>query len=263
MKALLTIGVACTTLAINTFAQLVDESFDYGAGVRGRSNVSFGTPLNVANVQSGTGIWRTTGDSATFAGQPGPGNGSLDMTTATNTTASTALDFSTGVLTSTVEFTMTTQGSNGSAGFYFGFQSSSPDNNLLTNQDSDTIWVKVSERRIGFRARINGTTRNLIGDINWISGDSGSISIAYDLPNNTVTATVTSEGHEIYKGTNTFTVPSSYKPDLGAVALNAVTMDTLEIQGVHVDIPEPTTMASLFGTLALTLAISRRNRQKL
>ncbi|MGZ0654388.1 PEP-CTERM sorting domain-containing protein [Coraliomargarita sp. W4R72] len=271
MKKILTFGIATTALTLSAFAQTsLFDSFDYGTGVSGRTGISTGDSLNGATVLDSSETWVATGTGTnvvSFDGSAGIGNGQLDMTSDGNSTAYTAFDFSSGVVNATINFTMTTQGSSGAAGIYLGFQATTPDNGLLTNQTSDTIWVKISESSIGFRSRTNGDTINSVSAAgestwNWTSGNSGSMNLAYDLSGNSVTATVMQEGTTIFTSTLDITTTSGYTPSFGSIALNTITMDTVTVQDINVAIPEPQTYAMSLGALALALAATRRRQHR-
>ncbi|MBC2593890.1 hypothetical protein H5P28_06410 [Ruficoccus amylovorans] len=270
MKTVLTIGIA-STLALASYAQTIYDDFSFGPDIPGRVAVTEGTTINDRFVLEGTGTWKTTGGTNNthprFGGTAGTGNGYLDMSNLGSTdTANVNFDFSSGNVSATFNFTMDTNGVGGSnsRGIFFGFSATNPDDSLMTNQKTDTVWVRIRPDGVVLRSQIEGVQTNRIDSAITFSGPddiaSGTVTLTYNLATSTVTATVLG-GSYVFEESITFTTSSEYTPDLGKVGMNVITMNNVHIQDISASvIPEPQTLALSFGLFALTVAMLIRTR---
>ncbi len=241
----------------------VSDSFDYGSGVDGRETVSFGSTIDDRDVLVGTGTWSSSGASAdpTFGGASGPGNGLLDISsTGTNSRVDLAFDFTPGIVTATVEFSFTGLGTSGARGIFFGFDSANRDNNLMTNADTDTGWVRIRPNQVVSRRQVDGTSNNDINSDILFTPDgsgvmSGTATMEYNIFEDTLIATVTG-GSEVYSRTwDMF----GETPDFGAIAINTVHGEDVHIHNFEATaVPEPGAYAFLVGLLASAWMLWRR-----
>ncbi|MGZ0654390.1 hypothetical protein ACWPKS_02180 [Coraliomargarita sp. W4R72] len=243
----------------------ISDSFDYGSGISGRETITTGTGINGNDVLVGNETWSTSGAGITpsFNGAPGAGNGALDISSSgTISRADLDVDFSPGSITATIDFSFTGFGDSGSKGLFFGFDSASRDDNLMTNASTDTAWLRIRPDQIVFRRQVDGTQGNDINSAITFTPDSsgvmsGTAILEYNIATNITTATVTG-GSSVYSYTWDLLGKT---PDFGAVAINTIRGEDVLIHNFEVNsIPESSNFALAISLFAAGFLLSSRRR---
>ncbi|MFA7368437.1 MAG: hypothetical protein WC334_02215 [Kiritimatiellales bacterium] len=184
----------CAPLAFS--AVLVEDNFDWGAGVAGREAVTAGTAVDGQQAQTGGPVWTiNTATNAIFSGTNGVGNGQLSLYGG-NSIETVGYVPAGGWINGTVTATLNGMffpNTNGVRGLYFGFQIANPDNGLITNQKTDKLLGQLSNGGvISLKSIVGGQTNNAANVVlTYTPGDSVTMALTVDVSNKTASLVAT------------------------------------------------------------------------
>lgn len=170
----------------------IEEDFDWGSGVAGRTSIVSGQSINNVQVQSGsTWLWSaTTGTNTAFGGSAGLGNGTLTLQ-GQNAYIRTFSGSADGGFSASVTGSYDSFGTGAVRGFYMGFQTFAYTSSLITNDTNDNFMAVINPTNLNLRVRIAGTTTAATVDTNnWAlaEGDLLRMDVVLDMQNKTLAA---------------------------------------------------------------------------
>jgi hypothetical protein len=126
-------------LAGTTRAVTIEDSFDWGSGVAGRTTVTNGQNISGLAVQTGGVNWVRSLGAAVFSGTEGIGTGAL---TISGSSAIVRCDYAvTGLVSATMEYVHQTVNTNSVDNVWLGFSSNGA--RLLSNEAYARVYVRM------------------------------------------------------------------------------------------------------------------------
>ena len=145
------LSVACLSVSLQADETLLlGDNFDWGPDVLDREHIrAMGSIAGLStNLGSLSAIWEDGGRSVDFefAGEPGPGQGTLraDGAIAQNASIRLPFDFSAEGVYALEVVGSFSHPEEGVRGFWLGAEEANPDSRLLNNQETDKVFMRVA-----------------------------------------------------------------------------------------------------------------------
>lgn len=260
MKKIHLLLAATLAVAATAQAQLIEDSFDWGTGVTGRTTITAGNTINGLAPQTGSGTWTFgTNPQGVFAGTAGVGNGTLNVGDTANMAGFLPLTAA-GQMTLVSEWTYD-PGTTGVRGVWMGFEATSPSHGALNNQTTDNVFMRLANGRVAsVGSTVTGFANSGNSAIDFTNGDRVRLTMNIDMGARTGSA-LFSNLSQSDDATITFSWTQT-SVDWTRFALNrtGTTADTVTLDYVSV-IPEPGTYGLIGGAFALGVVLLRRPRK--
>ena len=175
---------------------LVEDSFDWGAGVAGREWITAGMTVDGQQTQTGGPVWTVnTATNAVFSGNGGAGSGRLSLSggNSTETIHFTPVGgWANGAVTATLSGTYFPN-TSGTRGLYFGFQIANPDSALITNQKTDKLFAQLGNGGVvSLKSIVGGQTNNAANaTLSYTPGDIVTLALTVNVANKTASLITT------------------------------------------------------------------------